>query len=221
MRFHDRRHAGRELAARLEEYRQSENLLLLGLPRGGVPVAYAVSEELQVPMDTFIVRKVGVPGHEELAMGAVASGGVSVYNEGVIRGLNVPSDVFESAAEQEKREVKRREESYRGHRANVTIAGRTVILIDDGLATGASMRAAVEAVRQQGPSRLVVGVPVAARTVADEFREMVDHFVCVNEVDELDGVGRWYEDFTQTTDEEVRELLDAVADRYAEATRGS
>jgi putative phosphoribosyl transferase len=211
MKFTNRQEAGRQLASRLTKYRNVANTLVLGLPRGGVPVAYAVAEELNAPLDTFIVRKVGVPGHQELAMGAVASGGVAVSNRGVIRGLQVPQNVFDGMAEQERREIERREELYRGHRPGLVIEGRTTILVDDGLATGASMRAAVAAVRQQRPRRLVVAVPVAARATAEQFRQLVDHFVSVLEPDELDGVGRWYDDFRQTTDQEVRQLLDARA----------
>jgi len=219
MRFADRQEAGHELAARLQQYNHGE-LVVLGLPRGGVPVGYAVAEDLEAPLDVYVVRKVGVPGHSELAMGAVAGGGVVVRNEDVLQGLQIPQHIFDEEARQQQLEVRRREALYRGHRPDVDVRGRTAILVDDGLATGASMKAAVQAVGQRGPRQLVVGVPVAARVVADRFRRMLDRFVCLHEPEYLDGVGRWYEDFHQTTDDEVRQLLDAAAERYAAASHG-
>jgi len=183
-------------------------------------VGYAVAEDLEAPLDVYVVRKVGVPGHSELAMGAVAGGGVVVRNEDVLQGLQIPQHIFDEEARQQQLEVRRREALYRGHRPDVDVRGRTAILVDDGLATGASMKAAVQAVGQRGPRQLVVGVPVAARVVADRFRRMLDRFVCLHEPEYLDGVGRWYEDFHQTTDDEVRQLLDAAAERYAAASHG-
>jgi len=217
MRLSDRTDAGRRLASRLEGYAGAEDLVVLGLPRGGVPVADAVAEQLGAPLDAFVVRKVGVPGHEELAMGAVASGGVTVRNEEVLDRLGLPDDVFEQSAEVQRREVKRREELYGQGQAVPELQGRSVILVDDGLATGASMRAAIEAVRKTEPRKLVVAVPVAARVTADEFRQMLDgpgeEFVCLHEPEALDGVGRWYDDFRQIEDEEVWELLQSAARR--------
>lgn len=185
MRFSNRTEAGRRLASRLREYAGAEDLVVLGLPRGGLPVASAVAEQLDAPLDTFVVRKVGVPGHEELAMGAVASGGVTVRNEEVVGRLGVPPEVFEHSAEAQRREVERREGLYREGQPAHELPGRTVILTDDGLATGATMKAAVEAVRKTQPRRLIVAVPVAARVTADEFRRMLQRpgegFVCLNE----------------------------------------
>jgi len=219
MRLSHRTDAGRRLASRLTEYAGMKDLVVLGLPRGGVPVASAIAEQLDARLDTFVVRKVGVPGHEELAMGAVASGGVTVRNEGVLDGLGVPSDVFEACAEKQRREVERREALYRDGRSPPELRDRNVILTDDGLATGATMRAAVEAVRKAEPRRLIVAVPVAARDTADRFRRLLEGpretFVCLDEPAALDGVGRWYDDFRQIGDGEVRRLLDAGARRRA------
>jgi len=208
------------LAGHLVNYQRVADLLVLGLPRGGVPVASMVAQRLGAPLDVLIVRKVGVPGHAELAMGAVASGGVVVRNGHVIDQLGISSGAFDEQAQQQQQEVRRREQLYRGHRTDFDIAGRTVILVDDGLATGASMQAAVEAVQQQSPKHVVVAVPVASRDTADAFRGMVDDFICVHETDALDGVGRWYEDFSQTSDEQVRQLLGQSAQRGPEEAGG-
>lgn len=213
MRFKNRAEAGGLLAERLLVYREGAEVLVLGLPRGGVAVAAPVAERLDAPLDVFVVRKVGVPGHEELAMGAVASGGVVVRNREVLAALQISDDIFRQAADVQHQEVIRREQLYRGQRPRVALRGKTVILIDDGLATGASMRAAVEAIRHDKPRRLVVAVPVAAWTVADQFRALVGDFVCLHEPEDLDGVSRWYQDFRQATDEEVGRLLDAAAAR--------
>lgn len=208
--FRDRREAGRRLAARLSGY--GPDALVLALPRGGVPVAYEVALALRAPLDVFIVRKLGAPGHEELAMGAIASGGVRVLNDDVLRNLAIPARAIDAAAERERRELERRERLYRGDRPPPEIAGRTVLLIDDGLATGATMRAAVEALKRRDPGRLVVAVPVAAPDTCDALRAEVDEVLCVETPEPFQGVGRWYGSFPQTGDEEVRALL-AQAER--------
>jgi putative phosphoribosyl transferase len=202
-------------------------LLVLGLPRGGIPVAYEVARGLGAPLDVFLVRKLGVPGQEELAMGAIATGGVRVVNHDVVRALGIPPDVLDRAAAEEARELERRERSYRGDRPEPQVDGRTVILVDDGLATGSSMRAAVAALRQLGPARSVVAVPVAAPSTCEELRREVDEVVCFATPEPFMAVGRFYDDFSQTTDEEVRELLaaaragDAAVDGAREGAGGN
>ena len=219
MRYANRTEAGRKLALRLEAYTGAEDLIVLGLPRGGVPVAATVAEQLGVPLDTYVVRKVGVPGHEELAMGAVAGAGVTVRNEFVLEHLGVPAEVFEEHAEAQRREVRRREERYRRGLPSRELRDRTVVLIDDGLATGATMKAAVEAVRKSHPARLIVAVPVAARATAESLRQLLtgpgEEFICLNEPEMLDGVGRWYDDFRQIDDDEVCQLLESAARQRA------
>ncbi len=205
--FRDRADAGQQLAARLAAYAGRPDVLVLALPRGGVPVAYAVARALPAPLDVFLVRKLGVPGHEELAMGAIASGGVRVLNRDVVEGLNIPEHVVEAVTAREAQELERREHLYRGDRPFPAVVGSSVILIDDGLATGATMRAAVAALRQQGPARLVVAVPVAAAPTCDAFRREVDEIVCLLTPEPFLAVGHWYEDFSPTTDEEVHDLL--------------
>jgi len=205
--FADRTDAGRRLATRLTHYAGRDDLLILGLPRGGVPVAYEVARALDAPLDVFVVRKLGVPGHEELALGAIASGGVAVLNRDIIDSLEIPESVIDRVAAREKEELVRRETAYRDHRPASNPRGRTVILIDDGLATGASMFAAVASIRQQAPSRLVVAVPVAAQETAERLDREVDEFVVVSVPYPFYGVGQWYDDFRQTTDAEVRQLL--------------
>jgi putative phosphoribosyl transferase len=205
--FSDRADAGRQLAARLTPYARRKDVLVLALPRGGVPVAAEVARALQAPLDVFLVRKLGVPGHEELAMGAVASGGVRVLNHDVVEELEIPGRVINQVTEHELRELDRREREYRGARPPATVAGRTVIVVDDGLATGSSMRAAAAALERQAPARLVIAVPVAARATCDSLRSEVDEIVCVMTPDPFYAVGVWYQDFRQTTDEEVRRLL--------------
>ena len=211
MRFNNRTEAGYQLAKRLKDYAETEDLIVLGLPRGGVVVAAAVADELDAPLDVFVVRKVGVPGHEELAMGAVASRNVTVRNEQLISHLRMSSDTFEQSAAAQRQEVKRREELYRQGHPTHGVGGRAVILVDDGLATGATMKAAVEAVRKARPKQLIAAVPVAARETGDEFRQMLDSdaetFVCLSEPTAFGGVGRWYVDFREVTDDEVQELL--------------
>jgi len=198
-------------------YAGQPDVLVLALPRGGAPVAFEVAQALHVPLDVFIVRKLGMPGHEELAMGAIASGGVRVLNEDLVRLLGVPNHVLEQITTRESEELRRRETAYRGSRPPEPIAGRTVILADDGLATGASMRAAVRALRREGATRIVVAVPVAAAETCESLRLEVEEVVCASTPEPFTAVGAWYEDFRQTTDEEVRELLDrANASREVE-----
>jgi erythromycin esterase-like protein/predicted phosphoribosyltransferase len=209
--FRDRRDAGRALAGLLDGYRGRSDVVVVGLPRGGVPVAYEVATGLGAPLDVFLVRKLGVPGREELAMGAIASGGVVVVNEDVIRGLGITADLIQHAVDREGRELVRRERAYREGRPAVDVTGKTVILVDDGLATGASMRAAIEALRERRPARIVVAVPAAPESTCRELDAMVDEVVCATTPSPFVAVGASYWDFTQTTDEEVRDLLRAAA----------
>jgi putative phosphoribosyl transferase len=210
MLFRDRAEAGRHLLSKLGAYASRRDVLVLGLPRGGIPVAYEVARGLGAPLDVFVVRKLGVPGQEELAMGAIATGGVRVVNRDVVEALHIAPDVLDRAAAQESLELERREKSYRGQRPAPPVEGKTVVLVDDGLATGSTMRAAVAAVRQLGPARTVVAVPVAASSTCRELRQEVDEVVCVATPEPFMAVGRFYDDFAQTTDEEVRELLAAA-----------
>jgi putative phosphoribosyl transferase len=205
--FRDRAEAGRVLAQKLRAYAGRSDVLVLALPRGGVPVAFEVAQALDVPLDVFLVRKLGVPGHEELAMGAIASGGIAVLNEATLRYLRVPDEVIDAVAAKEQRELERRELAYRGARTAPEIRGRTIILIDDGLATGSTMRAAVAALRQQGPAQIVVAVPIAAPKTCDAFRAEVDEIICAVMPELFYAVGLWYKDFSQTTDEEVSNYL--------------
>ncbi|HET9986357.1 MAG TPA: phosphoribosyltransferase family protein [Longimicrobiales bacterium] len=209
--FEDRAEAGRKLAERLRRYANRPDVVVLALPRGGVPVGYEVARELNAPLDVFLVRKLGAPGQPELAMGALASGGTVVLNYPVIHALGIPREAIDQVAEEERRELSRREEAYRGHRPPTDLKGRTVILVDDGLATGSSMRAAVEAVRQRGPARIIVAVPVAARETCEELRREVDEAVCLETPDPFYAVGFAYRNFEQTSDEEVRRLLAEAA----------
>jgi predicted phosphoribosyltransferase len=206
-RFRDRIEAGQVLAARLNGYAGRTEVVVLALPRGGVPVGYEVARALQAPLDVFLVRKLGVPGHEELAMGAVATGGVRVVNEEVVGILGIPRSVIEAVAAWELDELARRERLYRGDRPNPEVRGRSVILVDDGLATGSTMLAAARALRKQQPARIVVAVPIASRDTCELLRKEVDDVVCAATPEPFHAVGLWYEDFTQTSDEEVRELL--------------
>jgi erythromycin esterase-like protein/predicted phosphoribosyltransferase len=205
--FRDRREAGRLLAAKLDEYADRTEVLLLALPRGGVPVAYEVARHLRVPLEAFVVRKLGVPGYEELAFGAIATGGTVVLNDDVVKALEIPEDVIAAVIGREKEELARRERLYRGGRPPPDPAGRIVILIDDGLATGATMQAAVEALRQQHPAKIVVAVPTAPAETCERLKQRADAVLCAITPDPFISVGYWYEDFSQTTDEEVRELL--------------
>jgi erythromycin esterase-like protein/predicted phosphoribosyltransferase len=205
--FRDRREAGRLVAEKLTKYANWPDVIVLALPRGGVPVAYEVASALQKPMDVFVVRKLGVPGYEELAMGAVATGGVRILNNHIITRLGVPDHMIDAVATREQHELARRERLYRGDRPPPDIRGRTVILVDDGLATGATMHAAIQALRQQRPARIVMAVPTAPPETCEELRAEVDDVICAITPEPFHAVGAWYRDFSQTTDEEVRELL--------------
>lgn len=205
--YRDRAEAGRALVGRLAKYAGRSDVLVLALPRGGVPVAFEVALALGVALDVFMVRKLGVPGREELAMGAIASGGVRVLNREVVDHLRIPREEIDAVAARERKELRRRERDYRGERPAPDVRDRVVILIDDGLATGSTMRSAVEALRRQGPARLVVAVPVAAAPACEMLREEVDEVVCAATPEPFLAVGVWYEDFSQTTDDEVRDLL--------------
>jgi putative phosphoribosyl transferase len=213
--FRDRTEAGQHLAARLAKYANRPDVMVLALPRGGVPVAYEVAKQIGAPLDVFLVRKLGVPGYEELAMGAIASGGVRVINEDVVRQLDIPGEVIDAVAVEEQRELERRQHAYRGDRQPPDVKGRVVILIDDGLATGSTMRAAAAALRKQEPARIVVAVPVSSPETCNEFRSEVDEIVCVVTPEPFRGVGMWYKNFSQTTDEEVRELLERARQSVA------
>ncbi len=209
MRFKNRVEAGKILAQSLKEYAAREDVIILALPRGGVPVAFEIAEALDAPLDVLVVRKLGVPGEEELAMGAIASGGVHVLNDEVVRGLGISGATIEATVQWELRELNRREKSYRGERAAPNLKERTVILVDDGLATGSTMRAAVAAVRRQRPSSIVVAAPVAAASSCELFNAPDQGLscVCAECVAPFFAVGMWYENFAQTTDEEVRHFL--------------
>lgn len=209
--FRDRSDAGKRLAGKLEQYQGREDVIVLALPRGGVPVAYEVAQILSAPLDIFLVRKLGVPGHEELAMGAIASGGVRVLNNEVIQALEIPFEMIDSVTRREEEELKRRETAFRGDRPRPALEGKIVILIDDGLATGASMRAAVQGIKPQYPARLVVAVPTAAPQACEQLEQEVDEMICAATPEPFHGVGMWYEDFAQTSNEEVRDLLERSA----------
>jgi predicted phosphoribosyltransferase len=212
MLYRDRFDAGRRLAERLTEYAGRDDVLVLALPRGGVPVASEVARALRAPLDVFLVRKLGVPGQEELAMGAIASGGVRVLNEEVVRALEVTPEELAEASSRERRELERREAAYRAGRPSPEVRGRTVILVDDGLATGSTMRAAVAALRRRQPARIVVAVPVGAADTCADLAEAADEVVCVRSPRPFLSVGSWYDDFRQTSDAEVSGLLQSAAE---------
>jgi putative phosphoribosyl transferase len=205
--FHDRAEAGRLLAEKLMAYANRQDIRVLALPRGGVPVAFEIAKALRAPLDVFLVRKLGVPGHEELAMGAIASGGIVVHNDEVIGNLDISSQEIDTAVAREQQELERRERLYRGDRPFPDLHSCTVILVDDGLATGATMRAAVVAVRQHHPAHSVIAVPIAAPDICEALSTQVDEIICAITPDPMYAVGLWYEHFDQTTDDEVRELL--------------
>ncbi len=209
--FRDRTEAGRMLAETLREYAGRKDVVVLALPRGGVPVGYEVAKALNAPLDVFVVRKLGLPGQEELAMGAIASGGARVLNRELISALGIPDEVVEQVTQDEQRELERREREYRDGRPPIDVRGRTVILVDDGLATGSSMRVAVLALKQKQPAQIVVAVPVAPRESCAEMESVADKVVCAVTPEPFWGVGQWYEDFSQTSDEEVRDLLRRAA----------
>jgi putative phosphoribosyl transferase len=210
MRFRDRTEAGKILGRSLERLSGRDDVVVLGLPRGGVPVALEVARALGAPLDIFVVRKLGVPGHEEYAMGAIASGGVRVLNEGAVRGLSIPEGLIERVAERERRELERRERLYRGARPALDVEGRVAVLVDDGLATGASMRAAIGALRKRDPARIVVAVPVGSAETCAQLRREADEVVCPLVPLNFQAVGLWYDDFSQTTDAEVQAALEAT-----------
>lgn len=211
-RFRDRTDAGRQLATALSAYAGRADVRILALPRGGVPVAYEVACALDAPLDVFLVRKLGLPGHEELAMGAIASGGVMVLNQDLVHTLNVSAAAIDAVVKTEMRELERRDRQYRDDRPAPDVAGRTAIVVDDGLATGSTMQAAVAALKQEHPRAIVVAVPVAAPEICAAFRREVDDVVCVVTPEPFHAVGVWYDDFSQTTDEEVHQLLAAARD---------
>jgi putative phosphoribosyl transferase len=207
MPFATRRTAGEALATKLGKYAHRADVLVLALPRGGVPVAYEIARKLHAPLDVFLVRKLGVPGEEELAMGAIATGGVRILNRQITRAIGISEEGIEAVARREDLELKRREQLYRGGRSRPAVQARTVILVDDGLATGSTMRAAAVALRQMQPAKIVVAVPVGAQETCEEIRGEVDEVVCAVMPEEFVAVGAWYADFSQTSDEEVRQLL--------------
>jgi predicted phosphoribosyltransferase len=213
--FRDRREAGKYLACKLTAYANNPDVLVLALPRGGVPVGFEVARALHAPLDVFLVRKLGVPGHEELAMGAIASWGARVLNQDVVRGLHIPQDVIDIVAARERDELERRDRLYRANRPKPTVRGRKVILVDDGLATGSTMRAAIAALRQREPARIVVAVPVGSHETCAEFQEEADEAICAVMPEPFYAVGVWYHDFSQTTDDEVRHLLDEATSMSA------
>src|SRR5437764_10585009 len=217
--FPDRIEAGRLLAEELETYATRAAVIVLGLPRGGVPVANEVAKRLHAPLDVFIVRKLGVPGFEELAAGAIASGGVRVLNEDVMRAIPHADQAIETVTARETAELQRREQIYRADRAPRELRDRIAILVDDGLATGATMRAAVKALRQREVAKIVVAVPVGPPDTCHEIEEQADETVCLSMPEFFQAVGQYYEDFSQTTDEDVRQLLTSAARDMPERNR--
>lgn len=212
MRYRDREDAGRHLATLLASYADRDDVVVLALPRGGMPVAFEIARRLHAPLDVFLVRKLGVPGHPELAMGAIASGGVRVLAHDTISQLLVTPEEVEAVTEREGVELDRRDRMYRGDRPATPLAGRTVILVDDGLATGATMEAAIQAVRQSNPARVIVAAPVGAAETCERLRALADEVVCASMPDYFQAVGLWYERFDQTSDEEVIALLTKMAE---------
>jgi putative phosphoribosyl transferase len=213
--FQDRSHAGRLLAEKLVHYAGRKDVLVLALPRGGVAVGFEIARTLRVPLDVFVVRKLGVPGHEELAMGAVASGGIRVLQQNVIHALGISQQMIEVVTDRELEELARRELAYRGVRSAPVVAGRAVILVDDGLATGSTMHAAVQALKRLAPARMVMAVPIGAPEICEQFRDKVDEIVCLETPEDLDGIGLWYEDFSQLNDDDVRGFLRRVEQEHA------
>ncbi len=207
MYFRDRTEAGQVLARCLQQYKNQPDVLILGLPRGGVPVAYEVAREMKAPLDVFIVRKLGVPGHEELGMGAIATGGVRILQDGIVRELGISPQTIEAVSAREQAELERRERLYRGDRPAPTIKGRTIVIVDDGLATGSTMKAAIQAVRQQDPRQVIVAVPTAPSETCEQLKGSADEVVCALTPEPFFAVGGSYADFTQITDEEVRDLI--------------
>jgi predicted phosphoribosyltransferase len=218
-RFADRIDAGQQLAAWLLRYAQRQDVVVLGLPRGGVEIGYQVARALNVPLDIITVRKLGVPGHEELAMGAIAAGGVRVLHEDLVRSLGIPPEAIRETAAREEKELRRREAAWRAGRPALDLEGRTVIVVDDGLATGSTMRAALQAVKAQRPGRVVLAVPVGAEATVEELRPEVDDLVCLATPEPFVAVGLWYRDFTATTDAMVSEMLSRAPAPDAAAMR--
>jgi predicted phosphoribosyltransferase len=219
-RYRDRSDAGRRLAHELAGYANRPDVIVLALPRGGVPVAYEVALALHAPLDVFLVRKLGLPDHEEYAMGAIATGDVRILDERVVRAFGVTEAEIDAVTTAERRELARRERRYRGDRPPPDVSGRTVILVDDGLATGSTMLAAVTALRREDAARVVVAVPIAPAETCDAFRDVVDDIVCARTPEPFHAVGIWYEHFGQTSDDEVHELL-ARAMRAVPARRAA
>jgi len=209
--FANRTEAGQKLALRLKQYANRDDVIVLGAPRGGVPIAFEIATDLRAPLDVFMLRKLGVPGREEFAFGAIASGGVRILNRETVEGLGITRETIERVTAAEEQELERRERAYRGGRPPLNLIGRTVILVDDGIATGASMEAAIRALRQMNPVRIVIAVPVAPADTCGRLRSEVDDFVCLEMPEPFFGVGQFYDDFSQVSDEEVKDLLDNAA----------
>ncbi len=221
-RFRDRVEAGQLLGRELvRKFGKRDDVIVLALPRGGVPVGFEVAQALDAPFDVFIVRKLGVPGHEELAMGAIASGGVRVLNRDVLEYIPLPQKTIDAVAAREQQELERRERSYRGSRPPLDVKGKNVIVVDDGLATGSTMRAAVAALRKMEPRSILVAVPVAAAQTCEEFRQEGIDILCLRTPEPFQAVGLWYDDFSQTSDEEVHELLNQTYARHPQNTQVS
>lgn len=217
-RFADREEGGRELAAKLAAYKNRKDVIILALPRGGVPVAFEIAKYLNAPLDVFLVRKLGVPKREEMAFGAIASGGIIVLNESVINSFKIPNSIIQQVIEKEEAELERREKKYRSERSTIDIRNKTVILVDDGLATGATMRAALAAIRNIGTKQIIVAAPVASTDVCEEINKKSNEIcICVMTPEPFYGVGMWYRDFKQTTDEEVCYLLDKAENTRSES----
>ena len=208
--FANRKEAGQKLAIRLRKYADRSDIVVLGAPRGGVPVAFEIAADLKAPLDVFVLRKLGVPGREELAFGAIASGGVRILNRDIVEGLGITGLDIERVTRAEREELERRERTYRGGKAPLNVSGLTVILVDDGIATGSTMKAAVRALRQMKPARIVIAVPVAPPSTCNQLRSEADELVCLETPQPFYGVGQFYSDFSQVSDEEVKELLDAA-----------
>ena len=209
MRFHDRKKAGQLLALQLARYKGCSDVLILALPRGGVPVAHEIASVLHCPLDVLVVRKLGVPGHEEMAMGAIATGGIRLINPDIVSALGITPEAVEDVERKEEAELFRRERSYRGNRGPLDTSNKTIILVDDGIATGATMQAAIASLRQRRVRKIIVASPVAPHSVVLSLRRVADDVVTMLNPEDFGGVGRWYEDFSQTTDEEVQQLLEA------------
>ena len=209
--FANRKEAGQKLAIRLRKYADRSDIVVLGAPRGGVPVAFEIAADLKAPLDVFVLRKLGVPGREELAFGAIASGGVRILNRDIVEGLGITGLDIERVTRAEKEELERRERTYRGGKAPLNVSGLTVILVDDGIATGSTMKAAVRALRQMKPARIVIAVPVAPPSTCNQLRSEADELVCLETPQPFYGVGQFYSDFSQVSDEEVKELLDTAS----------